>query len=59
MCNPSLQTTIIPITKQTVFKIQHLQHTFPTDAHLSLGNLARLRGDTLQRRLHDSVMNYN
>lgn len=43
---------------QTVLKIQHLQHTSTTDAQLSSENLARLRGDTLQR-LRDSLMNYN
>lgn len=52
-------TTITPITEQIVLKIQHLQHTVTTDAHLSSENLARLREDTLQRRLHDSVMNYH
>lgn len=52
-------TTIIPIMTQTVLKIQHLQHTVTTDAQLSSENLARLRGDTLRRRLRDSLMNYN
>lgn len=45
--------------KQLVLKIQHLQHRFTTDAHLSSENLARLSEDAPRRRLHDSVMNNN
>lgn len=52
-------TTITPIIKQLVLKIQHLQHTFTTDAHLSSENLVRLREYTLQHCLHDSVMKYH
>lgn len=52
-------TTITPIIEQLVLKIQHLQHTFTTDAHLFSENLAGYREDTLQRRLHDSVINYH